>query len=333
MRAIRYQTYGAPDVLRLEEVDLPVPGPRDVLVRVRAAAVNPLDHHYLRGIPYPVRLVTGVGRPRGSLGADLAGRVESVGALVTRFAPGDEVFGSRALSTDARCAAFAEYACFAEDAVLAAKPPDLSFEEAAAVPVAALTALQGLRDAGRLKSGQRVLVNGASGGVGTFAVQLAKAFGAEVTGVCGPGNVDLVRSLGADHVIDYTAEDFTGSGPYDLVLDMIGNHSVSGIQRALTPRGTLVAVGQAEPPGQWLAPVVGPVGLRLRSLFTGRRLVTVLTRNRLDDLLAVRELLTSGKVRPVVDRTFPLERAADALAYLEQGHAKGKIVLTVPDGD
>ncbi|MBW4720089.1 NAD(P)-dependent alcohol dehydrogenase [Saccharothrix obliqua] len=325
MRAMRHVSYGPPNVLKYLEVDPPVPGPHDVLVRVRAASVNPLDDHHLRGTPYLRRTATGLLRPKGGLGADLAGRVESVGSAVTRFAPGDEVFGGRGASTDDRSAAFAQYACFPEDAVLLAKPPDLTFEEAAAVPVAGLTALQALRDAGRLQPGQHVLVNGAAGGVGTFAVQFAKAFGAHVTGVCGSGNVDLVRSLGADHVIDYTTADVTASGRYDLVLDMIGNRSPGEFRRVLAPRGTLVCVGQAVPRHLLLRPVL----LRVTSAFIGERLVPFLIRNRREELAAVRDLLVRHAARPVVDRTYPLERAAEALAYFEQGHVRGKVVLRV----
>ncbi|MEV0681368.1 NAD(P)-dependent alcohol dehydrogenase [Actinosynnema sp. NPDC050436] len=329
MRAIRYAAYGPPDVLKVLEVDPPVPGPHDVLVRVRAASINPLDDHYLRGTPYLARAATGLFQPKGGLGADLSGQVESVGRAVTRFQPGDEVFGGRGTSTDDRSAAFAQYACFREDAVLLVKPAGLTFEQAAAVPVAALTALQGLRDAGRLRDGQSVLVNGAAGGVGTFAVQVAKALGAGVTAVCGTGNVELVRALGADRVVDYTAEDFTASGRYDLVLDMIGNRTFAEFRRILAPRGALVAVGRAVARDQLVSPVLRPVGMAVVSAFVSERLVPFLCRNRRDDLVTVRDLLESGHVRPVVDRTYPLERAREALAYFERGHVRGKVVLTV----
>ncbi|WP_433263692.1 NAD(P)-dependent alcohol dehydrogenase [Actinosynnema sp. CS-041913] len=331
MKAIRYETYGAPEVLRLQDVDLPEVGPRDVLVRVRAAGVNPLDSHFVRGTPFVTRAASGLARPGGGLGADLAGQVEQVGAEVTRFAVGDEVFGGRGTSAELRSAAFAEYACFREDAVLLAKPENLTFEQAAAVPVAALSALQALRDVGRLQAGQRVLVNGAAGGVGSFAVQFAKAFDAHVTGVCRGDNVDLVRALGADRVVDYTAEDFTKSEsrPYDLILDMAGNRALAEIRRALTPRGTLVGIGQKTFEDHLVSPLLRPVGMLLLTTLATQRLMPFLARNRREDLATVGELLTSGKARPVIDRTYPLDQVADAITYVEQGHTRGKVVVTV----
>jgi NADPH:quinone reductase-like Zn-dependent oxidoreductase len=261
MKAIRYDRYGGPEVIELRDVDPPTVGDRDVLVRVRAASVNPLDFHFLRGTPYLLRLMAGLTRPKETgLGADFAGDVEAVGRAVTAFQPGDEVFG-RTRGT------FAEYVSLPEDGVVLTKPAGLSAEQAAAVPIAGFTALQGLRDKGHLQSGQAVLVNGAAGGVGTFAVQLAKAYGAEVTGVCSTRNVDLVTSLGADRVIDYTTEDFTRSGRrHDIVLDMIGNRSLRELRRVLTPKGVLVGVGAAEM-GDWVGPLASMAGTAVASLF------------------------------------------------------------------
>ena len=287
MKAIVHQQYGAPDLLGFEDVATPVPGDDEVLVRIRAASVNPLDWHTVRGLPYPLRIGNGFTTPKKAiLGIDVAGEVETVGAKVAQLRPGDEVFGV--------CkGAFAEYACAKEDRVVS-KPARLSFEQAAAIPVAGLTALQGLRDRGRLQRGQSVLIVGASGGVGTFAVQIAKSLGAEVTAVCSTRNVDLVRSIGADHVIDYTKQDFTNGGRrYDLIIDMAGTHSLSALRRVLTSQGTCVVVGA--PSGRWIA---GP------------------------------DRIQSGDVTPVIDRTYGLKELPEALRYLEQGHARGKVVIT-----
>ncbi|WP_345152233.1 NAD(P)-dependent alcohol dehydrogenase [Nonomuraea rubra] len=322
MKAIRYYAYGSPDVIELEETAKPEPGDDGVLVRVRAAAVNPGDWHLLRGSPYLFRAVAGPIRPKAhGLGADLAGVVEAVGKGVSRFAPGDEVYG---------CApgAFAEYVVVPETSPLAGKPAGLTFEQAAAVPTSALTALQALRDRARLKPGQRVLINGAAGGIGTFAVQLAKAYGAEVTGVCGSANVDLVRSIGADHVIDYTREDFTRTGRhYDVVLDNVGNRSVADCRRLLTPAGTYLHNSGAG--GRWLGPMGRIIKLNVLNLFVRHTLPSFVTRENADDLDTLRELIEAGKLSPVVSRTHPLSEVPEAIAHVERGHAKGKVVITV----
>ena len=323
MKAVVYHTYGSPDVLRFEEIAMPTPGDNDVLLQVRGASVNPVDWHFMRGEPYAVRLVTGLPKPKDPrLGVDVAGVVESVGRNVTRFQTGDEVFG-------AGKGAFAEYAC-APESSLVTKPPNLTFEQAAAVPIAGISALQGLRDAGQIQPGDRVLINGAAGGVGTFAVQIAKSFGANVTGVCSTRNVELVRSLGADHVIDYTHEDFTRSGqPFDLILDCIGNHSLSAIRRALNPRGRQVPVGAQA--GRWmLGPLTRSVRAMVLSKFSNRKLVPFfLAKLNHEALTTLRELLESGKVTPVIDRRYKLSETPEAIRYLEEGHARGKVVITV----
>jgi NADPH:quinone reductase-like Zn-dependent oxidoreductase len=321
MKGIVQAEYGGPEVLGLREIDAPEVGDDGVLVRVHAAAVNPLDWHDVRGHPYFLRLGNGLFRPKRPVpGVDLAGRVEAVGEEVTRLRPGDEVYGV--------CrGAFAEYVCGTEDR-LVPKPAGLTFEQAAAVPVAALTALQGLRDRGRLQAGQTVLIVGASGGVGTFAVQIARSFGARVTGVCSTRNVDLVRSLGADEVLDYTREDFTrGERRFDLILDMAGTHSLSACRRALTPRGTYVVVGA--PSGRW---VRGPdrfVKAMTLSLVVRQKILPFVTSMNREDLGFMKELLEAGTVTPVIDRTYRLAEAAEAVRHLESGHARGKIVLTV----
>jgi NADPH:quinone reductase-like Zn-dependent oxidoreductase len=322
MKAIAYHRYGPPEVLGLEEVDEPVVQDDDVLVRVRAASVNPRDWHFLRGLPYVVRPV-GLRRPKsGVLGSDIAGQVEAVGKAVTRFRPGDEVFAF-VLS-----GAFAEHAAVPE-AVLGPKPATLTFEQAATVPLAALTALQGLRDHGRVQPGQRVLILGASGGVGTFAVQLAKSFGAEVTGVSSTRNLELVRSLGADHVIDYTREDFTRSGQtYDLIFQLAGTRSPSDLRRALTPKGTLV-LSSGESDGRWIGPLGRVIKAAVLSPFLRQRLVTFEAKQSKDDLRVLKELVESGKLVPVIDRTYPLIETSEAIRYLETGHARGKVVITV----
>jgi NADPH:quinone reductase-like Zn-dependent oxidoreductase len=322
MKAITYHRYGPPEVLGLEEVDEPVVQDDDVLVRVRAASVNPRDWHFLRGLPYVVRPV-GLRRPKsGVLGSDIAGQVEAVGKAVTRFRPGEEVFAF-VLS-----GAFAEHAAVPE-AVLGHKPATLSFEQAATVPLAALTALQGLRDHGRVQPGQKVLILGASGGVGTFAVQLAKSYGAEVTGVSSARNLELVRSLGADHVIDYTREDFTRSGQrYDLIFQLAGTRSPSDLRRALTPKGTLV-LSSGESEGRWIGPLGRVVKAAVLSPFLRQRLVTFEAKQSKDDLRVLKELVESGRLSPVIDRTYPLIETSEAIRYLETGHARGKVVVTV----
>ena len=322
MKAIVYDKYGSPDVLELKEIDKPAVGDDQVLIRVRAASVNPLDWHFMRGRPFFLRIKAGLRKPKViRLGVDAAGTVESTGGNVRRFKPGDEVFGG--------CTgAFAEYACASEKA-LAPKPANLTFEQAAAVPIAALSALQGLRDKGRIQAGQKVLINGAAGGVGTFAVQIAKAFGAVVTGVCSTRNVDMVRSIGADRVIDYTQEDFTRNGQrYDLILDSVGNHSLSAFRRALTAKGTLVMVGGPDK-GRWIGPMAGMLKVVVMSRFVSQKLLPFLAKRSHEDLVFLKDLLETGKVTPVIDRRHPLSDVPEAIRYLEEGHARGKVVITV----
>jgi NADPH:quinone reductase-like Zn-dependent oxidoreductase len=323
MKAIVYRCYGSPDVLALEDIDRPALADDEVLVRVRAASANPLDWHYMRGTPYIMRLDAGVGAPKvARLGVDFAGTVEAVGRNVKRFQPGDEVFG-------AKQGAFAEYVAVREDRSLVQKPGNVTFEQAASVPIAAVTALQALRDKGGIQAGQKVLINGASGGVGTFAVQIAKSFGAEVTGVCSTRNVELVRSIGADRVIDYTREDFTTSAErYDLILDMVGNHSLMRLRRVLAPDGTLVIVGGKE--GNWISPMDRPIKALILSPFVGQDMVMLLAELNQTDLTFLADLMQSGKLTPVIDRRYPLSQAAEAIRYLEDGHARGKVVI-VPD--
>jgi len=323
MKAIVYERYGPPDVLELREVDKPVVGDDQLLVRVHATSVNPVDWHTMTGAPYMVRMMAGVLKPKSEfLGVDFAGTVEAVGRDVTKFQPGDEVFG-------ARDGAFADYVCVREGRAVAKKPASVTFEQAAAVAVAAITALQGLRDKGQIQPGQMVLINGASGGVGTFAVQIAKSFGAEVTGVCSTRNVDTIRSIGADHVIDYTQEDFTRSERrYDLLLDIAGNRSWSDYRRVLDEKATLVVVGG--PKGnRWIGPLSQAVKLRLSSLAGSRRVVApFLAKIKKEDLVVLQELLEAGTVTPVIDRQYELSEVPEALRYLGEGHARGKVVIT-----
>ncbi len=322
MKAILQERYGSPDVLELRDIDQPVVGDGDVLVRVHAAGVDPGVWHLMTGLPYLVRLALGFRAPRSRVrGMAVSGRVEAVGKKVTRFRPGDDVFGS--------CdGSFAEYACAREDK-LAPKPANLTFEQAAAVPISAVTALQGLRDKGRVQPGQKVLVIGAGRGVGTFAVQLAKAFGTEVTGVCSTAKQDLVRSIGADDVIDYTRDDFADRARhYDLILDTAGQRSLSSLRRALTRRGTLVIVG-GEGGGRWFGGLGRQLGALVLSPFVRQRLLGLISIERSEDLQTLRELIEAGKVTPVIDRTFPLSESADAIRYLEKGHACGKVVVSV----
>jgi NADPH:quinone reductase-like Zn-dependent oxidoreductase len=323
MKAITYHRYGSPDVLEFQEIDTPVVKDDDVLIRVRAAAANPRDWHFMRGLPYVIRPQFGLRRPRNPLlGSDVAGQVEAVGTNVTRFRPGDEVYA------DVVTGGFAEYTSVPED-VVAPKPANLTFEQAAAVPLAALTALQGLRDRGRTQPGQKVLIIGAGGGVGTFAVQIAKWLGAEVTSVCSTGKVDLVRSLGSDHVIDYTREDFVQSGQrYDLVLQLAGTRSPSDCRRALTPTGTLL-LSSGESSGRWVGPIGRIVKAVLLSPFVRQRLVPFEAKRSVEDLRLMNELIEAGTVTPVIDRTLSLSDAPAAMRYLEAGHARGKIVITV----
>jgi NADPH:quinone reductase-like Zn-dependent oxidoreductase len=323
MKAVVYCEYGSPDVLKIENVEKPVPGDGQVLVRVRAAGVNPLDWHYLRGTPYLVRLDSGLRKPEVTrLGVDYAGTVEAIGNNVTRFKPGDEVFGGRN-------GAFAEYVTAREDRAIALKPANISFEQAAAVPIAAVTALQGLRDKGHLRPGQKVLINGASGGVGTFAVQIAKSFGAEVTGVCSTRNVEMVRSIGADKVVDYTREDFTdGTERYDLILDNVGNHSLQEIRRVLAPEGILVMIGGSSD-GNWIGPLLGPIKALLLSPFVGQTFSMMLAQLNQEDLSVLSDLMQTGTVTPVIDRRYTLQETPDAIRYIEEGHARGKVVITM----
>ena len=322
MKAITYRCYGSPDILNYEDVEKPVPADDEVLVRIHAAAVNPLDWHYMRGSPYLMRLSSGLGAPDDTgLGVDFAGTVEAVGKNVSTFKPGDEVFGGAG-------GAFAEFVSVRADRALVLKPAAVTFEQAASVPVAAITALQALRDKGKLKPGQKVLINGASGGVGTFAVQIAKALGAEVTGVCSTRNLEMVRSIGADHVIDYKREDYTQSGQrYDLIVDMVGNHSLLANRQALKPEGRFIIVGG--PKGDWLGPLVAPVKAMLLSPFVGQELVMFVAKIRREDLATLADLMQSGQVTPVIDRRFSLSQVPEAIRYSEEGRARGKIVINV----
>ncbi len=321
MKAIVQDAYGPPDVLELRDIDRPAIGDRDVLVRVHAAGVDPGVWHLTAGLPYVIR-VMGLRRPPGRVrGWDVAGRVEAVGKDVTGLAPGDDVFGA--------CdGSFAEYARSRESRLLP-KPANLTFEQAAAVPVSAMTALQGLRDKGEVKPGQKVLIIGAAGGVGTFAVQIARAFGAQVTGVCSTTKTDLVRSIGADHAIDYTREDFADGGRhYDLILDTAGNRSLSHLRRALAPRGTLVIVG-GEGGGRWFGGLDRQLRALLLSPFAGHRLRPLFAAGRKEDLQLLKDLVEAGKVTPVIDRVYPLGEAREAVRYLHRGQARGKVVITV----
>ncbi|NDQ58383.1 MAG: NAD(P)-dependent alcohol dehydrogenase [Acidipila sp.] len=330
MKAIVYHNYGSPDVLRCEEIDAPAPLDNEVLIKVRAASVNPLDWKLMKGGPLPLRILLRLLQPKIKRpGVDVAGRVEAVGRNITQFKAGDEVFGA--------CrGAFAEYACIPISAsvrkpALVMKPTNVTFEQAASAPVAAFTALQGLRDKGRIQPGQAVLINGAAGGVGTFAVQIAKSFGADVTGVCSTRNVEIVRSIGADQVIDYTQENFTRSGRrYDLLLDCVGNHSLSACRRVLTPKGILVMVGA--PSNAGLTSILARlIGALVVSRFVSQKLVSFMAKIDKGDLTIVRDLMASGKVTPVIDRRYRLSEVPDACRYLEEGHARGKVVITLEE--
>ncbi|HEX6260525.1 MAG TPA: NAD(P)-dependent alcohol dehydrogenase [Woeseiaceae bacterium] len=325
MTAVVYCDYGPPDVLRVEEIAKPVPGDNELLVKVHAAAINPLEWHYMRGTPYIMRLDTGLRKPEVTqLGVDYSGTVEAVGKNVTQFKPGDEVFGGRT-------GALAEYLTAAEDRAVVLKPAKLSFEQAASVPIAAITALQGLRDKGNVQPGQKVLINGASGGVGTFAVQLAKSFGAHVTGVCSTRNLEMVRSIGADEVIDYTRENFTeGEQRYDVILDMVGNHPLSAYRRVLEPNGIHVLIGGGGPDaGNWIGPLAGPLKALLSSPFVDREHATLLAQLNKQDLALLADLMQEGKVTPIIDRRYGLNEIAEAITYLETGRARGKVIITV----
>ncbi len=324
MKAIVYCDYGTADVLELEDIEKPAPEDDQILVRVRSAAVNPLDWHYMRGTPYIMRMGSGLRKPKVTrLGVDFSGTVEAIGRDVTQFKPGDDVFGGRT-------GAFGEYVAVREERAVVLKPPNLTFEQAASVPIAAITALQGLRDKGRVQAGQKVLINGASGGVGTFAVQIAKAFGAEVTGVCSGRNVEMVRSLGADRVIDYTKDDYTRSGQrYDLILDNVGNRSLLDNRRVLAPDGKYVLIGGGGPDdGRWIGPFVKPIGALVLSPFVTQDMGMMLADLNQADLTILGDLMQTGKVTPVIDRRYRLQEVPEAIRYLETGRARGKVVIT-----
>ena len=325
MKAVVYRCYGSPEVLKVEEVEKPTPADEQVLVKVRAASINPLEWHYMTGTPYIMRAGVGIGRPEDpSIGVDFAGTVEAVGKNVTRFKVGDEVFGGKD-------GALGQYVVVRESGSIVLKPANITFEQAAAVPVAAVTALQGLRDSGKVGAGQKVLINGASGGVGTFAVQLAKYFGAEVTGVCSTRNVDLVKSLGADHVIDYTHEDFSQSTQrYDVIFDTVGNRSLADYRRVMTPQGIYVMVGgpSTDP---WIGPLIVPLKAKFVAPFVSQKLQFFLAEINPLDLAVLANLMQSGKLTPVIDRTYPLSDIRAAMSYLAVGHARGKVVIEVGD--
>jgi NADPH:quinone reductase-like Zn-dependent oxidoreductase len=326
MKAVVYTRFGPPDVLEIRDIKKPVPNDDQILVKVRAASVNPYDWHFIRGTPYIMRvMMAGIRKPKDPrLGVDYAGTVEAVGKNVTQFKPGDEVFGNKS-------GAFAEYLCARADRAVVLKPANITFEQAAGVPVAALTALQGIRDKGKVQPGQNVLINGASGGVGTFAVQIAKSFGADVTGVCSGRNVDLVRSLGADHVIDYTKEDFSkGDERYDVILDNVGTQPLSGFRRVLKPNGICVMIGGGGPnEGKWVGPMARPIKALLMSPFISQKIGMMMAEGNKDDLNILADLMQSGKVTPVIDRTYPLREIREAIRYLETGRARGKVIITV----
>lgn len=323
MEAIVYQEYGSSEVLELKEIDKPGYRDNEILIHVRAASVNPYDWHQMTGLPLLFRLQSGLRGPKEHrLGADLAGQVEEVGSKVSQFRPGDKVFGG------VEAGGLAEYVSATENSV-APMPNNLTFEEAAAVPMAGLTALQGLRDKGRIKPGQKVLINGASGGVGTFAVQLAKAFGAEVTGVCSTRNVEMVRSIGADHVIDYLREDFTRGGErFHLILDLVGNHSAWECRKVLRPQG-VYAASFGQPDHRWLGPLAQLARMYLLSLFVSQKMLTFVSKTNAADLIFLKELIEAGKVTPVIDRTYPISETTEAMGYLDEGHTRGKVIITV----
>jgi NADPH:quinone reductase-like Zn-dependent oxidoreductase len=325
MKAVVYRCYGSPEVLKVEEVVKPTPNDDQVLVKVRAAAINPLEWHYMTGQPYIMRAGVGIGRPDDpSIGVDFSGTVEAVGKHVTRFKVGDEVFGGRD-------GALGQYVVVRESGSIVLKPSNITFEQAAAVPVAAITALQGLRDSGKVSAGQKVLINGSSGGVGTFAVQLAKYLGAEVTAVCSTRNLDLVKSLGADHVIDYTREDVTrGTQHYDVIFDTVGTHSLSDYRRVMTPQGIFVMVGGPST-NPWLGPLIVPLKSKFIAPFVSQKFQFFLADINPLDLTLLSTLMQSGKLTPVIDRTYPLSDIQAAMRYLAAGHARGKVVIEVGD--
>ena len=329
MKAVTYHEFGPPDVLQISELEKPVPKENEVLVKVRAASVNPYDWHMIRGTPLLMRaMMAGLRKPKNPrVGIDCAGTVEAVGQKVTQFRPGDEVFGGKA-------GALAEYLCIPADEGIALKPANVTFEQAAGVQVAACTALQALRDTGKVEAGQKVLINGASGGVGTFAVQIAKSFGAEVTGVCSARNIELVRSLGADHVIDYTREDFTKSDErFDIIIDNVGTQPLSAFREILKPKGIYIMIGAGGPTDGGL---IGPMGRVIKasvmSPFIGQKMGMMMAKVSQSDLKTLADLMQAGKVSTVIDRTYPLSEVREAVRYLETGRARGKVIVTVaPD--
>jgi len=319
MKAIVYRRYGSPDVLECDEIEKPAPGDDEVLIKVRAASINPLDRHIMRGRPKFLRIAFGLHKPKIRPGRDVAGQVEAVGRNVTRFKPGDEVFG-------ACSGALAEYAC-ARESALVSKPNNMTFEQAASVPVAALTALQGLRDKGKIRPGQKVLINGAGGGVGTFAVQIAKSFGANVTGVCSTTKVDMVRSIGADRVMDYTQQDFTeGTQRYDLIFDLVATHSLPEYRRVLSPNGICVFGGG---PTKVRAILTLAFEVLVLSRFVSQNFVMFVAKLSTEDLTFLRDLMATGKITPVIGKRYTLAEVPQAMRYLEEGHARGKVVITL----
>jgi len=325
MKAVVHCDYGSADVLTLQDVEKPTPADEEALVKVRAASVNPLDWHRMRGTPYLMRRDSGLRKPKNiRMGVDFAGTVDAIGKNVTQFKPGDEVFGGRS-------GAFAEYVCVRADRAVALKPANITFEQAASVPVAAITALQCVRDKGKIQPGQKILINGASGGIGTFAVQIAKSFGADVTGVCSTRNIDMVRSIGADHVIDYTKEDFAkGSERYDVMLDNVSNRSLAECRRVVKPNGIYVGIGGGGPSDhRWIGPFGRVIHMRMLSPFVSQNMGTMLANMNKKDLTILADLMQSGKVTPVIDSTYKLDQVPGAIRYLEEGHARGKVVITL----
>lgn len=323
MKAWRYYCYGGPDVLRLEDAERPEIDENKVLVRVHAASVNPYDWHFMRGRPYFMRIISGVGKPKDKrLGVDFAGTVQAVGSNVSKFEVGDEVFGAAG-------GAFAEYVTISQDRGIALKPVNVSFEEAASVGIAGVTALQAVRDAGQLRPGQKVLINGASGGVGPFAVQIAKAIGAEVTGVCSTRNVDMVSSIGADYVIDYKEQDFTKLDKrYDLIIDNVANHSLGDLRGALEKDGTLVMVGASDM-GDFMGPLWRPIAARVMDVFVSQQFKGLLARLTQSDMITLAELMQAGEMKPQVDRVYAFDEVPEAIEYSEGGHARAKIVIQI----
>jgi NADPH:quinone reductase-like Zn-dependent oxidoreductase len=323
MKAIMQRCYGPPETLKLEDVEKPTPKDNEILVKVHAASVNPLDWHYLRGQPYIMRIEAGFGMPKvARLGVDFSGTVEAIGKDIKRFKPGDEIYGQKR-------GAFGEYVSVPDDRALVLKPANLTFEEAASVPVAAITALQALRDQGKVQPGQKVLINGASGGVGTFAVQIAKSLGADVTAVCSTRNVAMVQSLGADRVIDYKTVDYTeGTQRYDVIVDNVGNHSLLKNRGVLTPQGSYVMVGGPND-GKFLGALWGPIKMWVLSPFVKQKFSFFLADVNQKDMDLLHDMLAAGRLKPVIDRSYKLSEVPAAIAYLEEGHARGKVVIAV----